>query len=440
MSGNIQKKYLKPYSVWAIFMILTAVYGTILALISGHNIFEGLWTIFTSRALLPTDYITLTGSPGIALINSALAGLLALIIFKLAKLEISGLQMGAFGLIMGFALFGKNPVNMLPIFIGAYVYSLYKKRPYKEHVTLSAFSTCLAPVVSQPAHVSQFVNMFGMVGAVAFGAFLGICIGFFINSMGVFIKKSHEGLNLYNVGWGAGLLSIALTMIYNTLGIDQGYFVGAGAHPAAAYNNIVLGSYLAGTAVFFLIVGFLAKPSLNIPAILNMKADDNDFFKKHGAGDTYVAMGLLSILAIILMAVFRVNYGGAVLGSIISMVGWGGFGKSFANSFAIISGVILGGLARFLIIGDAAVFAMSHVSIWTSAFWGTCLSPMAKFFGWKWALAIGFLHFTFAFSIAPFHWGQNLYNNGLAAGFVCVVMIPVIRAFDKKGKYNPKTS
>jgi len=454
-AGVGSKEVFTPDKVWGLFMVLTIIYGYALTA-AEHGagalgvVVSGLITIYTSPALLVHDYFAMAGV-GAAFINSAMAGLLSLGAFKFAKLPIGGLQMGAFGLVMGFALLGKNPVNMFPILLGAYLYSLFKKEPYKNHVTMAAFSTCLAPVVSQPPHIPQVVNAIGHAGAVIMGALLGVLIGFVINSMAGFIKKSHEGLNLYNIGWGAGLISIALTVIYNAMGIEAfgpgitpGYSI-VGIRGNAAFYNPQLYAYMWGMAIFFFAVGFLSGGRLSkLSEILHMKSDDNLFYNKYGKSHTYLAMGFLSLLALAITLIFRVNLGAGVLGAIISMVGWGGFGKAVANCAAIIAGVMLGGLARYLLapgfLGQITVleYFSTQSVIWTSAFWGTCLSPMAKYFGWKWALLIGMVHFAFAFSVAPFHWGQNLYNNGLAAGFVCVVMIPFIRSIDKKGKYPPK--
>ena len=456
---SIKKKdFFTGNMVWWLFAILTIVYGVILAIIdhgSGAfmSIAEGIWTIYKSPAILVHDYFALAGA-GPALINSAMSAILTLCAFKVAKQPVGGSQMGALGLVMGFALLGKNPVNMLPIFIGAYLYSLFKKEPYKNNVSVAAFATCLAPIVNQTVHTPQIVDAIGLPGAIALGVILGLFIGFVINSMGAFIRKSHEGLNLYNIGWGAGLIAIAIAAIYNTMGIDR-YGPGSAVpgvtilsvHGVTGYYNTQLNIYLAVTAVFFITVGLLAgiKKSCKLKDILNMKADDNNFFDKYGKGATYMAMGGLTLVAIALSLIFGIHLDAPIMGAILSMIGWGGFGKAIASSVNIIAGVILGGLARYLLSLALApalyaetsmlVYLSIHGTIWSSAFWGTCLSPMARYFGWKWALLIGMAHFIFASTVAPFTWGMNLYNNGLAAGFVCVVMIPIIRAFDRKGKY-----
>ena len=445
--------------VWGLFILVTLIYGFVLAFVEHGSdalasILAGLKTIYTSSSVLTHDYFAMAGI-GTAFVNSAMSGLLVYCAFKLAKLPVGSSQMGVLGLVLGFAFIGKNPVNMLPILVGGKLYSLYRNEPYKNHVTMAGFATCLSPAVSQPAQHPQIVGAIGVPGAIIMGVVIGLIIGFIINSMAGFIRKSHEGLNLYNVGWGAGLIAIALTAIYNAMGIERfgpqsaistGVAI-QNVYPTSSHFNPQLLLFLAITAVFFILMGMLAggMGKYKLSEILYMQADDNSFYVKYGKGPTYLAMGILALLALTLVLVFKVHLNGAIMGSILSMIGWGGFGKAVANCITIITGVVLGGLARYLIapgfyragITFYSFFAGQAV-VWSSAFWGTCLSPMAKYFGWKWGIIVGMVHFTFASYIAPFHWGQNLYNNGLAAGFVCVVMIPIIRSLDKKGKYPPR--
>ena len=445
--------------VWLLYALVTLIYGTVLAFIEHGSgaatvIINGLRTIVTGPAVLTHDYFAMAGI-GPAFINSALAGLLVIGAFKIAKLPIGSAQMGVLGLVMGFAFLGKNPVNMFPILAGGYVYALYKKEPYKNTVTMAGFATCLAPAVSQPAHTPQIVEAIGVPGAVIMGFLLGIMFGFVINSMAVFIRKSHEGLNLYNVGWGAGLISIALAAAYNTVGLERfgpGTAISGGISIASVYGDAAyctpqLNLFLVLTGVFFVTMGFLAGGlgTHSVSDLLFMKADDNAFYVKYGKGPTYLAMGILSLLALSLSLIFKVQLSAPIMGAIISMVGWGGFGKAISNCVTIITGVVLAGLVRYFLAPafysngvTIAAYLSSQAVIWSSAFWGTCLSPMVKYFGWKWGIIVGMVHFTFASYISTFHWGMNLYNNGLAAGFVCVVMIPFIRSFDRTGKYPPR--
>ncbi|MCL1993493.1 MAG: DUF1576 domain-containing protein [Spirochaetes bacterium] len=456
-SNVIKERYTANF-VWGLFVVFTVVYGIIVAIIEHGSyafmsVIEGLIAIYRSPSVLLHDYFAIAGV-GATFLNSAMSVLLVLGAFKFAKLPLGGPQMGVLGLVMGFALLGKNPINMFPILLGAYIYSLYKKEPFKNHVTLAGFSTCLAPVVNSPIHIPEIVAAIGTSGAVILGVSLGLFVGFVINSMGAFIKKSHEGLNLYNIGWGAGLISMVIAAGYSAVGIErfgpgtdykQGYSI-YDAFGASDYFNTKLIIYLVLVVVFFFVMSLLAggRRSYKLPEILYMKADDNLFYAKYGSGPTFMAMGCLALMSLTLILIFQVHLNAPIIGAIISMIGWGGFGKAVANCAAIISGVILGAIGRFLLapgfLGHMTLlhyFSTQDV-IWSSAFWGTCLSPMAKYFGWRWALLIGLVHFVFVLYVAPFHKGMNLYNNGLAAGLVCLVMIPLIRSFDKAGKYPPR--
>jgi len=49
-------------------------------------------------------------------------------------------------------------------------------------------------------------------------------------------------------------------------------------------------------------------------------------------------------------------------------------------------------------------------------------------FGWHWGVAAGFAHMTIVQNTGFLHGGMNLYNNGFAAGLVCILMIPIIEA------------
>ncbi|MCL2575195.1 MAG: DUF1576 domain-containing protein [Defluviitaleaceae bacterium] len=459
VAQNTNIKLFTAYKVWGALLVITIAYGFIVAFLQHGSdglmhILDGLWVILTSPALLATDYVALAGV-GPAFVNAGLTAFLSLGALKFARLEGSGPQMAALALALGFGLMGKNPLNTFPILFGAYLYSLFVKQPYKNNVTMAIYSLCLAPVVSQPAFIPEITAIIGVNGGIILGALMGLFFGFIINAMSVFTRKSHEGLNLYNVGWGAGLIAIALALLYSTMGVEQFGPVSNtmwNIGPGSGYYNRELYIYIIMLTVFFLVVGFASGGSLrNIKQILYLKASEttylNNFYAKYDRGVVYLAKGFLGILALLVtLGLGGIHLNGLIVGAIISMVGWGGFGKTVANAAVIIGGVFLGGIVRYFINPyffaadiDFLVYITSGATahaIWTAAFWGTCLSPAVRFFGWRWGLLIGMVHFGFVTSIAYFHWGQNLYNNGLAAGFVCMIMIPIIRAIDKRNKYG----
>ena len=92
-------------------------------------------------------------------------------------------------------------------------------------------------------------------------------------------------------------------------------------------------------------------------------------------------------------------------------------------------GVFIGSLAK--------PWGIDDPSIQLAALFGTTLAPIAGRFGWHWGLVAGFIHSSAALTTGSMHAGLNLYNNGLAAGIVASVLVPVIiaiRAVTKPGE------
>ena len=63
-----------------------------------------------------------------------------------------------------------------------------------------------------------------------------------------------------------------------------------------------------------------------------------------------------------------------------------------------------------------------------AAIFCTGLAPIAGQYGPVWGFIAGCLHMAVVLNTSFLHGGMNLYNNGFAAGLVCVIMIPVINA------------
>lgn len=473
MKINTDLKPTDPQVVWTAFSLMTLGYGLVLAFLAGGGpgVGEALraqWVIWVSPALLLTDYVAMVGIAP-AFMNAGLVGLVALVTLGIAKQPVGSPEMGALGLIIGIGFFGKNPANMLPFIIGGWLYSLYKKEPYKNHVTVALFATSLGPMVSQPAHTPEIVAWLGP-WSVLLGIGIGLFLGFVMNSMAVFNRRVHEGLNLYNVGRGAGLLALLVTMVYQAFGIGDvrdttpgwsitgSYATGVLADPylgmygrAGDHYNQVMYLFLLLNLVFFMVFGLLGMRELDerleIKELLYMKSYNNNFFNSHGPGYTYLAMAVLTAITLALTFPLGVHMNGAIYGAAISMIGWAGFGKAIANCVVIIGGVLLAALLRFWAVpgygyADAAGTSMSFLTYYTtqsvilvSAFFGTCLSPMVRYFRWWRGIIVAMVHYFLVLGTADFHWGQHLYNNGFAAGLVCVVLIPIFRAFDRKGQF-----
>ena len=406
----------KPYRVHVVLFLLFIVQGFIHD--TPMQILQGTWTIFISPDILITDYVY-TGGVGAAFVNVGLTGLLSIAAFKVAKHEPSGLTIGTLGVVIGMSFFGKNPANMIPIIMGGWVYSKYTGTPHRNSVIPSVLATCLAPAVTQLAFVYYLPTWLGIF----FGICIGLFIGFIMTPFAAALRKSHEGFNLYNVGFAAGILGLGLFAVFRTLGVDQSilpYW--------SSGHNFELSVFLLVMSLYYIICGALTNDhALSLKELISLDADDYDYFKKYSE-KAYISMGLLGLGCYTLMLVTGAEYSGPVLGGAVSVIGFGAFGKSLVSSAIIASGAMMAAVVSSLF----TPLYFNHRGFMLAVLFSTCLAPIAKRFGWKWGLLAGFVHLSLATNVGIFHGGMNLYNNGFAGGLTAMTLIPIIHFFEEQ--------
>jgi len=404
----------KPYRVHAVLFLLFIVQGFIHD--TPMQILQGTWTIFISPDILITDYVY-TGGVGAAFVNVGLTGLLSLLALIIAKHDPSGLTMGTLGVVIGMSFFGKNPANMVPILVGGWLYSKYTGTPHRNCVLPSILATCLSPAVTQLAFVDYLPTWLGII----FGVCIGLFIGFIMTPFAAAVRKSHEGFNLYNVGFAAGILGLGLFALFRTMGVDQQilpYW--------SEGHNFELGLFLLVMSVYFIVCGVLTKANaLSFIDLFRMDAEDYDFFKKYSE-KAYVSMGMLGLGCFALMFITRAEYSGPVLGGAVSVIGFGAFGKSLASSAVVASGAMIAAVVSMFFTG----IPFNHRGFMLAVLFSTCLAPIPKRFGVVWGLVAGFIHLSLATNVGIFHGGMNLYNNGFAGGLTAMILIPIIHFFE----------
>jgi hypothetical protein len=415
----VQDQFLKkPYRVHALLFVLYIAYGFVWA--TPREIMDGMMIILTAPNILVTDYIYIAGL-GATFVNVGIMGLLAVWVLVATRHRPFGLDMGVLGLVTGFAFFGKNPLNMLPILIGAYLFSRVARRPFEENVVPALLGNALAPAVSALAHVYYIPTSLG----VALGALVGIFIGFTISPLAVWMRRAHEGYNLYNIGFTAGIFALSLMALYRNLGIEF--------EPRALWssgNNTALMIYLAFISIYFTLVGLLADTGkkVSLKELLLLKTEDFDYYKWYRE-KSYIAMGILGFACLAFMFVMQAEYTGLAIGAILSIVGFGAFGKSLLHAIPIVIGTLLANFANYITPFSEGYNPDGNL---VAILFSTCLTPISKVFGWKWGLVAGFLHLSLATNIGIFHGGMNLYNNGLAGGIVAMILLPVIKVFRRE--------
>ena len=412
--------YIKKVKLYPSYIVLITIYlfFIVVAFIldSPTEILTGLKKIILSPDILISDYVEI-GGIGASLINSALTSLFALSILVFIGVKPNGSTIMSLWLICGFAFFGKNIFNIWPIIIGVYLYSRYQKEPFLNYSLVAMLSTTLAPTVSQLSFTNNVSKPIGII----LGFLIGILTGFILAPISSHCIKVHNGYNLYNVGFSAGIYATLLMAILRALGIEF--------ESRMLWNtesNFIFVILLLILSIYLIVLGIYNNSSLNKDFLSLIKQPGrlvSDFYISFG-NTCYFNMGILCILSTILVLSLQSHLNGPTIAGIFTIVGFGAFGKHPVNVIPIIIGAILGAFIN--------INPINSPSLILSILFSTALAPVAGKFGYKVGILAGFLHVNMVTNIGYLHGGLNLYNNGLAAGFVAMILIPVINIFKKE--------
>lgn len=417
MVSKLRAKQAKFHILSLFVFTIVLLYLGAFILASPAAIWQGMVNIVTSRDALISDYFVIAGVGG-ALFNSATVLLLALGLLLVLKLNFTGTTIAAFFIMGGFSFFGKNPLNILPIIFGAYLYARVQGVKMTRYVYVALFSTCLAPLVTEMNQILPFVLPINILC----GVLIGIAAGYITVPLAAHTISMHHGYMLFNTGFAAGILALCLVSILRSFGLQFDtvllWFEGINV-PALC---LIYGYF---AIVFFyglLLEGFRLAPWVRL--LRHPGRSIADFILLDGVGASFMNMGIMGAVCLTYIVVIGGDLSGPVLGAILTVMGFSSFGIHLKNYLPVLLGVILAGLLNILPI-NAPSFQL--VALFVAG-----LSPIAGQFGVAAGLVAGFLHAGVALYITTVCGGMNLYNNGFAAGFVAIIMIPTLESFIKR--------
>lgn len=381
------------------------------------DMFSGFRAIVLSPTILITDFLKV-GGLGATFINVAIVGFMNIYFMHRYRLKINGMLIAAFFTVLGFSFFGKNIYNILPIYLGGYLYTKYQKISFKDIIVVIMFSTALAPLISEISFSGILDLLPGLIVAMA----VGIFIGFVIVPLSSHMLKFHDGYNLYNIGFTSGIIGTVLTSVLRSFGItiepvniisDQNNMI-----VIAMVVLILLGLFITGMTVN-------NKALLEYGHILKYKGRlITDFTHLVGYGVTFVNMALIGSLSLAYVLLIGGVVNGPVLAAIFTVIGFGAFGKHVKNILPVTLGVIV--TAMFF------GYELNSTGIIISVLFSTTLAPIAGSYGPVIGFLSGVIHMILVTNVGVVHGGINLYNNGFSGGIVAGVLIPVVDAFKKE--------
>ena len=412
---QFRNPYFVLYVVFAYFIVFAFIVNT------PYEIYRGLIAIVLSDDILITDYVYV-GGVGATLVNAAIVNLIVLTYVAIKQPKANGPIIMAFVLFAGFAFFGKNIANVWPVFFGGWLYAKFRKEPAEKYAVVTILATALGPSVTQIAMLEHIP----LVPRFALAIVFGILIGFIMPVVSQNIMKVHQGFNLYNVGFTAGILAILTRIFIATIG-------GGKIEPVSFWSTeywLTLTIFMGILFSFMVVIGLLCGENNKEKLRRLLKCSGQapcDYYADYGE-TTYINMGLLGLSMTVLMLAIRSDINGAVMGSIFTVVAFGSIGKHMKNVWPVVIGCLLSGGLWFIWTGR-------HPSTSIAVLLVTCLAPIAGKYGWKWGIVAGIIHLHIARHVVTFSGGFNLYNNGLAGGFVVMLLLPIIRMwYDRKAE------
>lgn len=402
------------YLFWAMTAFALALIGFGLLWDTPAGVVSGIWKIIRTQAGLITDSISV-GGMGAAFVNAGLVTLLSIGILRAVRMNFSCISVASLFLMAGFSLFGKDVWNIFPIIFGGWLYSRYKREHFGRYVYISLFGTALAPVVSEIVTVGRERDKLLWY---LLGVGIGVAVGFLLPAVASFTLRVHQGYNLYNVGFTAGLIGMVLASFFKSFGHT---FEARLAWSTG--NNLPLAAFLFGLFALMALAGFWwnGRSFRNVARITRHSGRlVADFVQLDGLPVTLINMGIIGAAATVYVLVVGGDLNGPTIGGVFTICGFGAFGKHLKNIIPVVLGVVI---SSFFM-----VWSLSEPNVLLAALFATGLAPIAGQFGWKWGIAAGVIHASVVLNTGFLHGGLNLYNNGFSAGLVCIVLVPLIEA------------
>lgn len=421
----MQKAWQKRFNAYHLILISLALFVAA-ALVADRplDIAQGLWRIFRATGHLTTDFVGV-GGVGAALINAVLTGLASVALLCLSDAKPNGALIMSVWLAIGFSFFGKTVASMSPIILGVWLYSRYQKEPFRNYALVALLSTTLAPVVSE----LRFSGLLPPVAGIVVSVLLGVIVGFFITIISTATNRVHGGYNLYNIGFAGGIMALFIVAFRNSWALE--------VPPALTVSE---GNNLFFAVVLYLLFALWCAFGLWGKGVADIFRGQRsiwshsgrlvtDYYLMYGQS-AYLNMGLLGMLGTTVTLLAGAQLNGVTIAGIVTMMGFGVFGKHLRNCLPVMAGAVL-----FACLNQAPVATPSNIC---AILFCTGLAPISGQYGWYWGVIAGMLHTAIVAHVGQLTGGLNLYNNGFAAGFVALVLVPVILAF-RRGKRNRET-
>lgn len=384
------------------------------------DLVNGFISIILHPSLLITDY-TAVGGLFATLLNAWIVTSISILILSKLKVQFNGIAFAGVLTIFGFSFFGKNLLNVIPIWIGFYLFTIYKKTPLKNYTGTFLFASGLAPLSS---FIAFGIPTIPLCYSIPLGLIAGVIGGFITPMVVAIVGKFHQGYNLYNTGFGLGFIALLFNALLQSFGVSVSVETTVTYDYYFFLSMLILIFSLASIAFAFYID---RKPWFSYFRILASTGSlPSDYAKEYGISAMLLNAGILGLFSLLTVILYRFQISGPMFAGIFTMIGFGGYGKHLRNVIPVMTGLTFATLLPTFNIQDL----VPSVAL----FFVTALAPVAGKYGIFYGILAGFLHLTFNPYTFALQGGFDLYNNGFTAGLVAGIVVSIAQQVTIKFK------
>lgn len=402
--------------------------------------FTGLWKILSGTCKISTNYFALGGYAA-TFLNMGLVGLICTALCCLPGAKPNNVTTLGVLLTVGFASWGINPLNMIPTVLGVVLYCLVKKEKLGAMSNAMLYSTGIAPLISDlllryPNVEAVGFNWLGL----GLALLVGLVIGFFLPAGLAHAPNIHKGYDLYSAAVPIGFTAFFLrAALYNVmLGQKTADLSTLAALEVQSWpiTNVFCIVLFAGCIVLALTMGCKPREYL---ALLKDSGHGVSFTTKYGNAPFLMNAGVfgLMIVAYFNLAGFidgKEVWTGMTFGIVFCMLATCNSGSHPGNVWPIMAGYMI---TSFLfgwinsLLGGTFSLTIANQSILIGLCYANGLSPVAGKYGFGAGILAGGLHYLLVTAVPDMHGGFCLYNGGLTAAIICLLLVPQLEKFCK---------
>ncbi|MDL2218058.1 DUF1576 domain-containing protein [Christensenellaceae bacterium OttesenSCG-928-M15] len=430
-SDIVRSSQMTEYLVFAGLAVILLIMGVAL-MPSFQEVLSGYKTIIMHPALIDFDAFSWAGNYATPFFNSGILLLAVLLTYKLTNTDLQGVQIAAMMMVVGFAFYGKNPLNVCFPVLGVMLHSVILKKKLSSVMALAWFSTALSPVFSVLAYGTETLVP-GSALALIVGAVFAILAGMLISVFSSYLPMLHKGRILYNAGFAAGLAG----MLINAL--QKAFSIGHDRYPYQDTNyvtgeNKLFALLLLAIFAYFIITGIALGGRRRYKKLIWYRCFGGNFVQEHGFGACLINMGVVGLLAtgyVFLTTTGQLN--GTIYACILTAVGFAAAGVTVREYLPTMAGVfvmsfITGGVSGVIGGGEFIASAFAKVgsrSMLLAAIYSCGLAPVVGTFGWLAGMFVGAVHSILVPNTGALHSWMSLYNNGFSLSLIALFLFPI---------------